>query len=86
MNKFPEASTATDRGLDNPAAVAGPLSPVDPKVPVPATVVMIPVVRLTARMALLLLSAMYRTVPALFSASPHGVASLADVAGPLSPL
>ena len=86
MNTFPEASTATDRGLDRVAAVAGPPSPVDPKVPLPANVVMMPVVRLTARMALLSRSAMYRTVPALFSASPHGVASLADVAGPLSPL
>ena len=86
MNKFPAASTATDRGLDNVAAVAGPLSPVDPKVPVPATVVMMPVVRLTSRIALLSRSAMYRIVPAAVQREPVRGGQLADVAGPLSPL
>ena len=42
MNTLPEESTATPVGVFNVAAVAGPPSPEEPAVPVPASVVMIP--------------------------------------------
>src|ERR1700733_1845231 len=42
--KFPYWSGTTSVGLYNCAAVAGPLSPLKPYVPLPATVVMIPAV------------------------------------------
>ena len=41
-NRFPLASNATEDGADRLAAVAGPPSPLNPAVPVPAMVVMIP--------------------------------------------
>src|SRR5262252_9473471 len=42
MKRFPEPSTATAHGVDNDADVAGPPSPEYPGVPLPATVVMMP--------------------------------------------
>jgi hypothetical protein len=49
MYKFPFWSTVKLSGWLNSAAVARPPSPVSPGVPLPATVVMIPVARSTHR-------------------------------------
>ena len=53
MNRLPEPSTATPRGLLSWAAVAGPPSPENPSLPFPATVVITPVAASTRRMRLL---------------------------------
>ncbi len=69
--------------MSNSALVAGPLSPLKPVVPFPATVVITPFE--TLRMRLLPVSAMYR-LPAESTATPSGPFNSALVAGPLSPL
>ena len=69
-------------GSLNSALVAGPLSPLKPCVPFPATVVITPFE--TLRMRLLTVSAMYR-LPAESTATPAGRYNWALVAGPLSP-
>src|ERR1035441_1467067 len=81
MYRLPVESTATPVGLSNWALVAGPLSPLKPAVPFPATVVIIPFA--TLRIRLLSSSAMYR-LPAESKAIPWGD-NLALIAGPLSP-
>src|ERR1700683_507561 len=82
MKIFPEASTATPEGLFNDAEVAGPPSPDKPAVPLPATVVMIPLAE-TFRIRLLPESAMKRFPEAstATSAGPND----AEVASPPSP-
>ena len=85
MNRSPAASTATPRGSSSSASVAGPLSPLYPRVPLPATVMMSPVAFTTSRITLLPSSAMNRS-PAASTATPYGEYSSASVAGPLSPL
>ena len=64
--------------------MAGPPSPLNPATPVPATVVIIPVVASTLRILLFPWSAMKR-LPAPSSASPNGRAKSAASAGPPSP-
>ena len=73
------------RGLLSSAAVAGPLSPLKPAVPLPATVMMSPVDLTTSRMRLLSWSEM-NTLPAESTATLLGALSSAAVAGPLSPV
>ena len=70
------------RGVVIFALVAGPLSSEleYPETPVPATVVMIPVLRTTLRIRKLAASAMYRVVNALSTASAPGELSWALVA------
>jgi hypothetical protein len=85
MNTLPELSNATAFGEFNAAMVAGPLSPVDPTSPVPAYVVMMPVVALTMRIRLFMVSAM-NTLPALSTATPCEPYKVALLAGPPSPL
>ena len=70
-------------GKSNWALVAGPLSPLKPCVPFPATVVITPLE--TLRMRWLEASAMYR-LPAAVHGDTVGVINCAPVAGPLSPL
>jgi len=60
-------------GSSNWALVAGPLSPLKPGVPVPATVVITPFE--TLRMRLLSLSAMYR-LPTVFHRNRFGMVQL----------
>ena len=81
MYRLPAASTATHVGV-MPALVAGPPSPRASGLPLPATVVMIPLVS-TLRMCVAL-SAKYR-FPARSTVRPCGSASFALVAGPPSP-
>src|SRR6516165_9706379 len=86
MYRLPAESTATLSGLDNLALIAGPLSPLKPAVPFPATVVMTPFETLRTR--LLPESAMYR-LPAESTPTLKLVEAKfnwALVAGPLSPL
>jgi len=80
---LPEESIATSATLLTWALMAGPLSPLKPAVPFPATVMMIPLAIL--RMRLLLASAMYR-LPMESKAIPSGKFNWAKLAGPLSPL
>ena len=63
--------------------MAGPPSPLKPRVPFPAAVEITPFA--TLRMRLFCQSAMYR-VPAVSTAMPCGSFNWALVAGPLSPL
>src|SRR5881296_1293217 len=84
MYTLPVGSTATSLGLFNDAEVAGPPSPLNPCVSLPAIVLMIPAV-LTLRIRLLPSSAMY-TFPAGSTATPTGKLNSAEVAGPPSPL
>ncbi len=85
MKMLPLPSTATaSTGEANPAAVAGPLSPLSVAEPLPATVMMFPVAWTTSRMRWLSLSAMKR-LPLASMATPAGSASLAEVPGPPSP-
>jgi hypothetical protein len=88
MKIFPDASTATPVGLLNEAEVAGPPSPEKPSpekmvVPLPATVVIIPMVD-TFRIRLLKRSAMKR-FPEESIVTPVGEFNDADVADPPSP-
>ena len=82
MYRLPEESNATPKGAFNWALVAGPLSPLKPAVPFPATVVITPFA--TLRMRLLFASAMYR-LPAGSTAMEFGSFNWALVAEPLSP-
>ena len=66
------------------ADVAGPLSPLKPKLPFPATVVIVPAA-LTLRIRLLPLS-VKRKPPSGVAATPQTPEICAAVAGPLSPL
>src|ERR1035437_6130531 len=81
MYRLPAESTATPKGLFNWALVAGPLSPLKPNVPFPATVVITPFETLRMRLP----PAMYR-LSAESTATPEGMSNWALVAGPLSPL
>src|ERR1035438_3963196 len=83
MYRLPAASKAMPEGLYSPALVAGPVSPLKPPVPFPATVVITPLE--TLRMRLLPESAIYRS-PAESTTTPEGWFSWAPVAGPSSPL
>ena len=83
MKTLPDGSTATPKGLFKRAPVAGPKSPLKPAVPVPAIVVMMPLVA-TLRTTLESRSAM-KTLPAASMAMPMGKFSCARVAGPPSP-
>src|ERR1039457_3865884 len=84
MNRLPAPSTATSQGSNNSAEVAGPLSPLKPRVPLPATVLIVPA-GVTFRIRLFIRSAMKR-LPALSTATSLGWFSSAAVAGPPSPL
>src|SRR5436189_263689 len=90
ITTFPAASaqTPTTPGplppdAPNRAAVAGPPSPVEPPVPVPATVVMMPVARFTFLTRLSPLSAMYRLVRDRSRLTIYWLFSVPAVAGPL---
>src|SRR4051812_37171948 len=83
MYRFPSESTATAQGLNSSALVAGPPSPKNPAVPLPATVVMIPLAP-TFRTLLLPGSAIYK-FPLASTATLCGNDSPALVAAPLSP-
>ena len=85
MNRSPAASRAMLLGAFSSAAVASPLSPVKPAVPLPATVMMSPVAFTNSRIRLFWMSSM-KTSPAGSRARPHGPFSSAEVATPLSPL
>ena len=61
MKTSPAASTATPSGQLSSALVAGPPSPEKPPFPLPATVVMTPVVWFTSRTRLFKASAMKRS-------------------------
>jgi hypothetical protein len=69
MYKLPAESTAAPIGLSNWALVAGPLSPLKPDVPFPATTAINPFE--TFQMRLLASSVMYR-LPAESTATPDG--------------
>ena len=76
-------STNKPKGWFNLALVAGPLSPLYPAMPLPATVVIFPLVSIL-RTRLLLLSARNK-LPLLSMVRPLGKLSLAAVEGPPSP-
>src|SRR5438309_5839044 len=84
MYRLPLASSATAVGLLRLALVAAPPSPAKVGLPLPATVVMIPVAAATLRIRWLEWSAMYRLPPAS-TATPAGPLTLALVAAPPSP-
>src|SRR5262245_11322821 len=83
IRKPPSAVTDTAFGDHSRAAVAGPPSPEKPSVPLPATVVIVPVDE-TLRIRLLIASAI-RNPPSRVAATATGRSSLALVAGPPSP-
>ena len=83
MYRLPAVSKTTAQGRFRPALVAVPPSPERPKVPFPATVVIMPLA-FTLRMRLFDLSAMYR-LPKVSTVSPTGPYKLALVACPPSP-
>lgn len=85
MNRSPAAFVAKPEVGCSKAALAGPLSPSFPYVPVPATVVMIPVPPSTRRIRLFLLSPM-KMLPSASTVTFHGSLSNALTAGPPSPL
>jgi len=81
-----EASTQTPLGEWSSALVAGPLSPLYPAVPLPATVTILPPgPPTTSRMTLLPASAM-KILPEASRKTELGKLSSALVAGPLSPV
>src|SRR5207244_9609408 len=82
--RLPLASSATPDGPLRLAPVAAPPSPAKVKLPLPATVVMIPVAAATLRIRWLNWSAIYR-LPLASSATPDGPLRLAPVAAPPSP-
>ena len=84
MNRFPELSMDTPVGIPSWAPVAGPPSPLNPSVPFPATVRIVPVAATTSRIRLLLLSAM-KMLPKLSTDRSLGLKNVALVAGPPSP-
>src|SRR5262245_12546533 len=79
----PAGSAATPLGAEIAAAVAGPPSPENPDVPLPATVVIMPVAD-TRRISESAGSAI-KMLPSGSAATPSGALSWADVAGPPSP-
>src|ERR1017187_4129964 len=84
MYRLPDESMAMLVGYVKVAWAAGPPSPCQPVVLLPAMVVTIPVLAVTMRMRWLRRSAIYR-LPDLSTAIPAGLASRALVAGPPSP-
>ncbi len=84
IKRLPALSNAMPVGFCSCALVARPPSPLNPGVPVPATVVMTPLV-FTIRTRALRRSAIKR-LPALSNAIPVGFCSCALVARPPSPL
>src|SRR5271156_2422607 len=83
MYRSPAESIAIPLGPFNCALEAGPLSPLKPAVPFPATVVITPFE--TLLILLVPESAMYR-LPAESTATLSGLDNWALAAGPLSPL
>src|ERR1035438_437679 len=83
MKRSPGESSINFQGKPNSALVAGPASPLNPSVPFPATVVMIPSETLRTRR--LPVSAMNK-LPAESTATPQGLLNSALVAGPPSPV
>src|SRR5271169_4031191 len=81
MYRLPAPSAATLRGEFNWALVAGPLSPLKPEVPFPATAAITPLEIFQIKLSA---SAIYR-LPAESTATPEGLPNWALVAGPLSP-
>src|SRR6202522_4177306 len=84
MYRFPTASNAIPAGVFNSALVAAPPSPEKPEVPLPATVVMIPVFAAILRTLLLKTSTM-KILPALSVRTYPGEINFAPVALPPSP-
>ncbi len=84
INRLPLGSKAIADGEVSVAAVAGPLSPPLPVWPVPAKLLITPLVP-TTRTRLSAGSAMYR-LPAASTARDEGEDMAADLAGPPSPL
>src|SRR5580658_3528808 len=85
--RLPKVSKASPRGALSSAADAGPLSPVEPDIPVPGpfpAMVLITPAGVTMRMRLLDVSAMYQ-LPLESMATLDGELSCAAIAGPLSP-
>src|SRR5690349_17164949 len=82
MYTLPGPSTATDAGLFNAAAVAGPPFPDEPAVPDPAIVLMVPSGRIL-RTRLFRESAMKMLLP--WAVTPRGALRAAAVAAPPSP-
>ena len=82
---MPAVSTATPRGPPSIASVPAPPSPLKPCSPLPATVIMMPVLAVHSRIRLLLSSAMY-TLPTASVVTPHGLWSAALTPTPPSPL
>ena len=83
-NMVPPASTARPPGKFKEARVAWPPSPLNPAVPVPATVVMLPAVS-TFRIRWLSRSEI-KTFPATLMARAVGLLRAAEVAAAASPL
>src|SRR5208282_462593 len=81
---FPVPSTNTVNGLDSSALTAEPPSPLNPAVPVPATVWIVRLATPTSRIRLLPESAM-KMFPDPSTKTPSGKFSCALVAGPPSP-
>ena len=81
---FPALSMLTAEGALSCALVAGPSSPLNPEVPVPAMVVMMPVDASILRIRLSLWPATYR-FPAPSMVRPYGPSNLARIALPPSP-
>ena len=84
MNTSPAALTATPAGRASREAMAAPPSPAKPKVPSPATVLIVPVPPSTFRMRWLPVSAM-KMFPAPSTVTPLGPLRSAAEAGPPSP-
>src|SRR5580704_1969734 len=82
--KSPELVTTTPVGLAKLADSAGPPSPANANLPLPANVSMIPVAAFTRRITWLPESEMKR-FPAAFTDTRSAYAIVADVAGPPSP-
>src|SRR5208282_4230949 len=78
--RLSDPSTARKAGLSKLASTASPPSPANAAMPLPATVVMVPVAAYTRRIRPLLLSEIKR-LPNVPKAIPRGLLSLAAVAG-----
>ena len=87
MNTVPSRPTATPNGMLRVAFKAGPPSPVSPKAwQLPANRVITSARRLIRRTQLLPASATYRYPARSSRARPVGESTMADAAGPESPL
>ncbi len=84
MSNPPLASVDRSSGMLNAACRAGPLSPLNPPAPVPASAKMTPVARFTVRIRSALLSDSTR-LPAESSVRPCSSVNVAEVAAPPSP-